>query len=67
MELVSFNVCLKPWIKTFIIIIIIIIIIIPNTTDIGVTLIRNRLRWLGHVAPMLYERPVKAHLYGELV
>ena len=25
MELVSFNVCLKPWIKTFIIIIIIII------------------------------------------
>ena len=27
MELVSFNVCLKPWIKTFIIIIIIIIII----------------------------------------
>ena len=27
MDLVSFNVCLKPWIKTFIIIIIIIIII----------------------------------------
>ena len=27
MELVSFDVCLKPWIKTFIIIIIIIIII----------------------------------------
>ena len=30
MELVSFNVCLKPWIKTFIIIIIIIIIIISD-------------------------------------
>ena len=28
MDLVSFNVCLKPWIKTFIIIITIIIIII---------------------------------------
>ena len=30
MELVSFDVCLKPWIKTFIIIIIIIIIIISD-------------------------------------
>ena len=33
MELVSFDVCLKPWIKTFIIIIIIIIIIINIISD----------------------------------
>ena len=34
--------------------------------DIEITLVRNRLRWLGHVTRMPNERPVKALLYGEL-
>ena len=37
-----------------------------KTADIEIILIRNRLRWMGHVARMPGERPVKALLYGEL-
>ena len=35
-------------------------------TDIEITVIRNRLRWMGNVAHMPDERPVKALLYGIL-
>ena len=36
------------------------------TEDIENILIRNRLRWVGHVARLPDERPTKALLYGEL-
>lgn len=34
--------------------------------DMEVKLVRNRLRWLGHVSRMEDERPVKVLLFGEL-
>ena len=34
--------------------------------DIEITLIKSRLRWLGHVSRMDDDRPVKALMYGEL-
>ena len=34
--------------------------------DIGILLVRSRLRWLGHVSRMEDDRPVKSLLYGEL-
>ena len=37
-----------------------------KATDIEIILIRNRLRWMGHVARMSDERPVKTLLYGKL-
>ena len=37
-----------------------------KSTDIEIILIRNRLRWMGHVARMPDEWPVKALLYGVL-
>ena len=37
-----------------------------KSTDIEIILIRNRLRWMGHVARMPDELPVKALLYGVL-
>ena len=37
-----------------------------KSTDIEVILIRSRLRWIGHVARMPDERPMKAIPYGEL-
>ena len=39
---------------------------LANTTDIEITLISSRLRWLGNVARMPDWRPVKALPYGEL-
>ena len=39
---------------------------LANTTDIEITRIRNRLRWLCYVARMPHEWPVKALSYGEL-
>ena len=39
---------------------------LANTTDIEITRIRNRLRWLCHVARMPDEGPVKALSYVEL-
>ena len=39
---------------------------LANTTDIEITRIRNRLRWLCHVARMPDEWPVKALSYVEL-
>ena len=40
--------------------------ITTTSTDIEITRIRNRLRWLCHVARMPDEWPVKALSYGEL-
>jgi len=37
-----------------------------DADDIEVTLIKSRLRWLGHVSRMNNDRPVKSFLYGEL-
>ena len=37
-----------------------------QTVDIETTLVRNRLRWLGHVGRMDNDRPVKELLFGEL-
>ena len=37
-----------------------------NTEDIEIVLVKNRLRWLGHVSRMDDDRPVKSLLYGEL-
>ena len=37
-----------------------------NAEDIEIILIKNRLRWLGHVSKMDNNRPVKSLLYGEL-
>ena len=37
-----------------------------KSTDVEIILIRNRLRWMGHVARMSDERSVKALLYGVL-
>ena len=37
-----------------------------NSTDIETILIRNQLRWLGHVTRMPSGRPVKSILYSEL-
>lgn len=37
-----------------------------KSAEIEITLIRNRLCWIGHVACVPDERPVKALLYGEL-
>lgn len=34
--------------------------------DMEVKLVRNRLRWLGHISRMEDERPVKVLLFGEL-
>ena len=39
---------------------------LANTTDIEITLISSRLRWLGNVARMPDGPPVKALPYGEL-
>ena len=38
---------------------------LAHTTDVEITLITNRLPWLGHVALMPDERSIKALLYGE--
>ena len=38
---------------------------LTHTTDVEITLITNRLPWLGHVALMPDERSIKALLYGE--
>ena len=37
-----------------------------DAEDIEITLIKSRLRWLGHVSRMDDDRPVKALMYGEL-
>ena len=37
-----------------------------DAEDIEITLIKSRLRWLGHVSRMDNNRPVKALMYGEL-
>ena len=37
-----------------------------DAEDIEITLIKSRLRWLGHVSKMDDNRPVKALMYGEL-
>ena len=37
-----------------------------KSTDIEIILVRNRLRWMGHVACMPDVRPMKALLYGVL-
>ena len=37
-----------------------------DTEDIEITLVKSRLRWLGHISRMDDERPVKSLLYGEL-
>ena len=37
-----------------------------KSAEIEITLIRNRLCWIGHVACVPDERPVKALFYGEL-
>ena len=37
-----------------------------DAVDIEITLVRNRLRLLGHVCRMDNNRPVKSLLYGEL-
>ena len=37
-----------------------------DAEDIEITLIKSRLRWLGHVSRMDDNRPVKALIYGEL-
>ena len=37
-----------------------------KTEEIETFLIRNKLRWLGHVVRMQDERPIKNHLYSEL-
>ena len=37
-----------------------------DVDDMEVTLTRDRLRWIGHIARMDNARPVKALLYGEL-
>ena len=37
-----------------------------DTEDIEITLVKSRLRWLGHISRMEDERPVKSLLYGEL-
>ena len=37
-----------------------------KTLDIETTLVKNRLRWLGHVGRMDDNRPVKELLFGEL-
>ena len=37
-----------------------------KSAEIEITLIRNRLCWIGHVRCVPDERPVKALLYGEL-
>lgn len=37
-----------------------------KTADIETTLVKNRLRWLGHVIRLPDERPVKILLFGEL-
>ena len=37
-----------------------------KSTDIEIILLRNRLRWMGHVARMPDERTVRALLYGVL-
>ena len=39
---------------------------LAKSADIEITLIRNRVRWIGHVARVPDERFVKALLYGEL-
>ena len=42
------------------------ILSIAKVDDIEIRLIRNQLRWLGHVSRMDPSRPVKALLYGML-
>ena len=37
-----------------------------DAEDFEITLIKSRLRWLGHVSRMDDNRPVKALMYGEL-
>ena len=37
-----------------------------NVLDMEIKLLKNRLRWMGHICRMNDTRPVKALLFGEL-
>ena len=37
-----------------------------NVLDVEIKLLKNRLRWMGHICGMNDTRPVKALLFGEL-
>ena len=37
-----------------------------NVLDIEIKLLKNRLRWMGHICRMNDTKPVKALLFGEL-